>query len=187
MNKQWIVVSDPTNDYLPGSLIDENKVRQLNSRGVTCLPVQTQLFKMSGVGGYAKREYGSGWPLDNLTPRMNCPLTMYCIRDFTAVHWAARITATEELLEKIRGGMKLQGQFRLSSDSGQATPLHIGLSSDQKPIDVNALGMPDANGGWNIGGQSKMEVALAGHYGFALYGAAPGLRVLWVAISLAAE
>ncbi len=181
MNDHHIVVSDPSNEYHAGSIIDISRARQLfATRAVISLPVQPELFKMSGVGGYMKREWGAGFPLDAIVPRMFCPLTMYCSKEFSHLHWAARLVASET-------GRKHQGTLRLTADSSQASPLYQSLTEGGPPVDCSKLGTPDARGGWVVRGTAELQVQQPGHYAFAIYGAAPGLRVAWAAISLAAE
>jgi hypothetical protein len=170
----WIVVSDPEGKFDQGSLIDETRNRQLTTRGVVTLPVAHDLFKKSGVGGFAFRAWGAGWPLDTHAPKMVCPLTMFCTKDYP-------------ILQKVREGDHFEGMLRLSADSGQHHPYQAGLVAVETPIDLRKLGQADARGGWDISGICQISAVGEGHYGFALYGAAPGLRVAWAAISLTAK
>ena len=91
MTDYFIVVDDPTREFWSGSLVDSNRNRMLEARGVVTLPILPQLAKLSGVGGYAKREWGAGFPLDFLIPKMCCPLTMFCTRDYHHITWVARL------------------------------------------------------------------------------------------------
>jgi hypothetical protein len=50
---------------------------------------------------------------------------------------------------------------------------------------LDTLGPADAHGGWTVGGEGVVSAPSEGHYGFALYAAALGLSVAWVAASLA--
>lgn len=183
INNSWVVVQDPDGKFWPGAIVDAARANQLRPRGVTLLPVVPALFKLSGVGGYAKREWGSGWPMDETVPRMHSPLTMYCTTELTNFHWAARLVAAPE-----HGpGAKFQGTLRFAADPGQPLAMKVGLTPDpaRPSIDVCKLGPPDVHNGWTIGGTATARVPGDGHYGFAIFGTAPGLRIAWAAISLA--
>jgi hypothetical protein len=187
-NKHWIVVWDPTNEYWDGSLVDGNRARQLEARGVALLPVNPELFKLAGVGGFAKRSWGAGWPLDYQAPRMACPLTLYCLKekDFF-LHWCARIAPDPAIADKVDEGGKFNGFLRLAADSSQGSALHVGLQGEPSPIDIRELGRRDVHGGWTVGGNAIVRPVQDGFYNFALYGNAQGFRVVWVAASLSAE
>lgn len=180
MTDHFIVVDDPTGEFWSGSLVDSNRNRILEARGVATLPVLPQLAKLSGVGGYAKREWGAGFPLDFAIPKMCCPLTMFCTRDYHNVTWVARLSREPETPPRT----VFDGTIRMSADSGQASPFNIGLTTDEKPHAMRELGKSDNKNGWTIKGRARIQVPQDGHYGFALYGAAPGLRVVWAAVSL---
>lgn len=184
MNKYQIVVDDPTREYLPGSLVLEARAMQMTPRGVTLLPVAPELFKLSGVGGYMKREWGAGFPLDFAVPRMSCPLMMLIPQDGKVLHWAVRLTPDDSTKERILKGDTFQGSLRLAADSGQANPNRAAIKALSSPINFQELGMPDADGGWTRISKYEVEVPNTNHYSFAIYGAAPGLRVSWAAISV---
>ncbi len=183
VNGNWVVVQDPEGKFWPGAVVDAARANQLRPRGVALLPVVPALFKLSGVGGYAKREWGSGWPMDEITPRIHSPLTMYCVGEHTKFHWLARLVADP----KFGAGATFDGYLRLSADPSQPNPLKVGLTPDasRPSINVRELGHPDARNGWTIGGHASAKVPQDGHYGFGFYGSAPGLRIAWAAISLA--
>lgn len=194
MNSHWIVVWDPQNEWWEGSLVDESRARQLEARGVALLPCMPELFKLAGVGGYAKRAWGAGWPLDYGAPRMACPLTIYMpraddpagrVRTTNTLYWKARIVPSDEVRARLLEGAVYDGVLRLAADSGQAGPLHAGLTPRAPAPDFRKLGQPDAHGGWTIGGNGTTTPTVQGFYNYALYGAAPGFRVVWLAATVA--
>ncbi len=188
-NKNFIVVSDPTGDFWEGSLVDDARARQLESHGVILLPVIPDLFRSSGVGGFHKRSWGAGWSLNTSAPRMIAPLTMYCSKDFSVVHWRARLIPEDGFLALLQKGEPelLTGSLRISGDPSQANPNKISLTP-KEVIDIRTLTEKQlVDGGFNIGGSATARVPQDAHYGLALYGFAPGLRVAWAAVSQAAE
>ncbi len=107
--KQYIVVEDPENSYWEGALVDEQRAGQLRARGVALLPCLPDMFRRSGVGGYARRAWGAGWPLDSAVPRMVAPLTVYLAPEAgTHVYWLARLVCDQELLEKFDQTLRLK-------------------------------------------------------------------------------
>lgn len=190
--EEQVVVWDPEGEYWPGALLkapDLNQAGQvvtgagladaLAARGVVLLPVVPKLFRLSGVGGYAKREWGAGWPMSIGVPRNISPLTMYCTTDYGELHWVARLM----------GEGSCEGSLKLVSDASQPNPLRAGLTYDgvMSQVDLRNLGPADKHGGWVVGGRARVKFASDGHYGFGLYGAASSLRVVWAAVSLSAH
>jgi hypothetical protein len=193
-NKHYIVVHDPEGEFWEGSLIDADRANQLQGRGAAVLPVMPELFKLSGVAGFSKRAWGAGWPLDYSAPRMCCPLTLYMPsagdpitreRSSNVVYWLARLVADPALDERVEAGDKFEGTLRFTPDSGQVSSLHAGYTSKGTAVSIRELGRRDARGGWTVAGSGVVTPGAAGFYGFALYGTAPGFRVVWVAASLA--
>ena len=70
-----VVVDDPSGQYWEGALVKGREGHILRSRGVIVLPVDPRMFRFSGIGGYMKRSWGAGFPLTNVVPALNCPLT----------------------------------------------------------------------------------------------------------------
>jgi hypothetical protein len=178
----YIVVYDATGEWDEGSLVDGNRCRQLEARGVILLPVEPRLFHV-GNGGYAKRSWGAGYPLDFPTPRMTAPLAIFCTKEFLQLNWRLRLVCAPEVIERVRAGEKLDGILRLAPDTGQPMPHYATYASTEKPIAIRELGVPDEDGGWTLGGSGKLNFPSDAHYGFAFYGTAPGLRVAWAAAS----
>jgi hypothetical protein len=154
---------------------------------VALLPVVPELFRLSGAGGYFRRGWGAGWPLDGVHPVMSAQMVLFCDRDRTLLHWCARLAQTEESEARRLAGTRPQGQLRLAADTSQRTPHALKLTPQGPPVDVSQLGAPDARGGWLIQGKSTLACPGEGHYGLALYGYAPGLRVLWAAVTVTGQ
>jgi len=76
------------------------------------------------------------------------------------------------------------GMIRLANDSSQATTHQAALSPGAPFTDARQLGRVDKHDGWTIGGTANIHPVQDGHYGFALFGSCPGLRVAWAAISV---
>jgi hypothetical protein len=180
-----IVVEDPGGVYFEGSLIDGVRARQLGAKGVTSMPVNPELFQKSGVGGFFMRHWGAGWPLDSLHPRMNCPMLLHCDAEHKVLHWRARLAPTAEF--SALDSKHRAGQIQLAVDTGQRTPFSSTLVGAIKPVAVKELETPDQLGGWVVGGTAALGCRSEGHSGFALYGYAPGLHVLWVAMTATSE
>lgn len=190
-HKDWIVVEDPSGEWWEGALCDAPRARSLAGRGVVLLPVVPDFFRISGVGGYFRRSWGSGFPLSRTVPMFAAPCVVALdstkvarvatgsIVTTSEVHWRARLVPVGDAPES------LAGTLRMASDSAQSlarfAPVVPGTS---QIIDVAKLGKPDERGGWMVGGKMQTSAPSAGHYGFSLYGYAPGLAVAWVAVSV---
>lgn len=185
-----IVVWDPDGEYWPGALVnpptltpggmmvDPGSTAGLVKRGVVMLPVEPKLFRLSGVGGYAKREWGSGWPLPTGVSKNFAPLTLYCTSDYEYIHWCVRLM----------GEGATDGALRIASDASQPNPLRAGLTYDTAShVDLRQLGPVDKHGGWTVGGSARAKLPCDGTYGFSLYGVGNGLRVVFAAMSQAAR
>jgi hypothetical protein len=180
-----IVVYDPKGEYWEGGLLEIERANQLAARGVVTLPIATELMRLSGVGGFHKRCWGGGYPIDSQIPVVHCPLTLFCTPDFQALHWVARLQCNPAYVGRVREGDRLLGQLRLTQDTGQSTPFHVGLSANSKPVDAGELDAIDEDDGWIVRGRALLQAPQDGHYGFGLYGAMAGVQVAWAAVSLA--
>lgn len=175
-----IVVWDPKNEYWEGSLVEEQRARQLEARGVVSLPVAAEMFKHSGVGAFHKRSWGSGYPLDSMVPRMNAPLTLYVNGNYHHIYWAARLVRDTRV-----GIEQFAGSLRLTIDSGQPSALAGGFAGDETTnVDIGRLGAEDEHDGWTIRGSARLYATGEGYVGMALYGMGVGLRIAWAAVSL---
>jgi len=176
-----IVIDDPTGKFWEGALVDRSRANVLRAAGVALLPVDPRLFTACAIGGFHKRAWGAGFPLDAHIPRMNAPLTMFLASRLTKIHWCARLIRDT----RYPADLSPVGTLRLTIDSGQSwANAGCALSSlKQNTVNLAELGPPDEEGGWVISGESMISVPREGFAGFALYGSAPGLAVVWAAIT----
>jgi hypothetical protein len=183
---QNLVVWDPKGEFWEGAVVDDVRARALEARGVAVMPCIPDLFMRSGVGGFAKRAWGSGWPLDHTVPRMFAPLTVFVRapdpgsshQKQPRLHWRMR-------LAPLGDGAPGLGVIRVASDSSQHNPHKLTMSyGEQDHVDVSRLEAPDAAGGWTIGGSAMICVPGDAHYPIGFWGAASGCRCVWVAASI---
>jgi hypothetical protein len=185
--QQHIVVDDPEGEFWEGGLVSaEADVPVLRARGVTTLPIAPELIGLSAVGGYFRRAWGSGWPLDSAIPQMVCPMMLYVLQggDPQKVDAGAirRINCAVRLVRS--ADIEPRGSLRLTTSSGQPGVFAGGFSAtNDTHLDVSKLGKPDERGGWTAYMGGTISAPANTLIGFALYGAAPGLRVAWAAIS----
>ena len=186
MSTKKIVIDDPKGDYWDGSLVDEQTARIIEARGGCCLPCVPELFKRAGVGGFFKRAYGAGWPLDFPAPRMFCPLTIWVDQRYRDLHWRARLLPAEGACtpDGVLIPNRLQGGLRLTADGGHTNAFQSSVSIRGNSPDAASLGPRDKEGGWTVGGHAIIQPSQDGFFSFSLYGAMPGLRVAWAALSL---
>ena len=191
-NNHYVIVEDPKGEYWEGSLVDPVTAHRLGQRNVILLPVVPDLFRLSGVGGFSKRAWGAGWSLDTPAPKHVTPLTMFCanVQDSgrqvcNVIRWVARLQHDDTAIQALKDGQKLQGSVRLVPDGNQRCMHRLGMSQKESPVDFSQYNAVDDRGGWTVGGMATASIPADDHYGFALYGRAPGVRVLWVAASLA--
>lgn len=173
-----VVVWDPKGEYWEGAVVSGKEVNALETRGVVLLPCIPELFFDAGFAGYAKRAWGSGWPLDSSAPRAACPILLYYPGEpYRRVHWKARLVGTP--------GQGVPLRFAAGETRGNIVrPVVQDVAAANNAVDVASLGAPDAHGGWTVGGTASLGVAAAAAYGFALYGCARGMRVAWLAATL---
>jgi hypothetical protein len=190
-SRDHVVVWDPEGMYWDGAVIDGDRAGRLAQRGVVTLPCLPQLFEQSGVGGFSKRSWGAGLPLDSLAPRMVAPLTLYMPETGQAVHPPRGLHWRARLVLDVRDGVRpptkplFDGVVRFTADSSQRTPNKcVYLEQGSRSFTARDLGPADAHGGWTVGGEGVVSAPGEGHYGFALWAGAPGLRVAWVAATM---
>lgn len=174
-----VVVWDPMGSYWDGALVRAAQANILTQEGAALLPVVPEMLRMSGASGYAKRSWGAGIPLDASAPRFTAPLVLYCDPAHRGLAWRARLV----LDPSFPPSQHHEGTLRFASDGGQRIPQKATYSELGEPTPIRSLGPADPHGGWTVGGEGQVSVASEGHYGFAMYGYAPGLRVAWVAAS----
>jgi hypothetical protein len=182
----YIVVEDRTGEWWDGALVDDVRAKQLEARGVLLLPVIPDLFRKSGVGGYAKRSWGAGWLLDALSPRIICPMTMFCSQAYSTLNWIAKILPTDELVTRLKQASpeQLQGFVKICGDSGQAISYQAGIVPKEDVLIKDLLKKDlTEDGAFILRGTARLSLPADTHYGFGLYAMAPGIRVVWSAIS----
>jgi hypothetical protein len=181
--EDWVVVDDPDGEWRDGSLVKLQGARVLFARGIVLLPVDTNLLRQSGVGGYAKRAFGSGVPLDFAQPRLSCPISVFATPLHRSLRWAIQLVAGKEIEGRIERGEPFTGSISLSGDSSQRGSHHAGVRQTNPILQAADLGAPK-DGGWVVTGFADVSLAAEGVHGFAIYGNMPGVRVAWVAASL---
>lgn len=182
MNKH-IVVWDPKNEYWEGALVASDKLPALKARGAVTLPVEEGLLAKGA--GYAKRAWGAGFPLTSNVPRLACPLSMLVFREHRMIHWAARVMSDADYDAAMKNPeFRPGGMIRFVGDGSRELTHHLHITPVTPVIETNSLGPKDERNGWTINGRGEVNPHLDGHCGFALYGYAPGLRVVWLAASL---
>lgn len=190
-SRHHVVVWDPEGSYWEGAVVDGDKAGRLGQRGVVTLPCLPQLFEQSGVGGFSKRAWGAGLPLDSLAPRLVAPLAMFmpdtgqAVHPTRGLHWRARLVL--DVREGVRPPTRplFDGVIRFTSDSSQRSNTKCTYQElSQRAFTARDLGPADAHEGWTVGGEGIVSAPGEGHYGFALWAGAPGLRVVWVAATL---
>lgn len=183
MNK--VVVWDPKGEFWDGGIVDDDMARMLEGRGVALLPVNPEEAKHSGIGGYVKRSWGAGWPLDTGMAHLMCKVAMFLRSSQNTLHWKARLIPTAQLASDAASGqlMRHAGTLQVAADNAAGNLYSVSLETRTNVIQTRELGNVDAHGGWTVGGHARMVPYQEGVHGFALYGAMPGVRVAWVALS----
>jgi len=182
-----IVVFDPKGDYWEGALVDEHTAMVLNARGAVVLPTSPELFRISGIGGFMKRSWGSGIVFDYPTPRVIAPLSIYVTPELRTLTWAARL-----IREPGSEDRNVIGQLRLVSDSAQPSSTQGGVGAHElssrdgrfaNVINIQEI-QPDEAGNLIARGVSRVVASAPGISGVGLYGTGQGVRLLWAAVSL---
>lgn len=179
---QHVVVWDPEREYWDGAIVTTAVAAKLRARGVVSLPTKADHWRLSGVATFAKRPWGAGFPMDSTVPRLIAPITLFVHPEVRGLTWAARVVPGSERVP----GQRTEGMVRFAADSGQRIPMHAAYGElEERAHYASSFVDPDEHGGWTIGGQGLVSVAAEGHYGFSLYGMAPGLSIAWVAAAMA--
>ncbi len=180
-NEYSIVIEDPADEFWEGAVVVPSQANVVESRGGVVLPCDPRLFRLSGIGGFHRRAWGSGVPLGTSIPKMHCPMTIYVAAELHSLHWAARLVPDFDR----RVEPPYTGQLRIAADTGQPYAISGGVGSiDDGRQHLARLGEPDERGGWTIRGRGSLQASNDGFVGIALYGMAMGLRVVWSAVSL---
>jgi|HubBroStandDraft_3_1064219.scaffolds.fasta_scaffold00080_8 hypothetical protein len=178
----WIVVEDRRQgpDRLgPGEVVTTATYRKLCvNRGLHFLPCVADLVNAGAFSGYFRREYGTGVPMPEALPASVCRMAVQLNSVPSDLNWMARVTT-------ILGGHEgFTGRLSIVGDTSQAI-MGAPLSTTSESTFNFAKLTEDEyeDGGWVIGGTAKTSPQSAGVFGLALYGAARGFRVEWVAVT----
>lgn len=177
-DQKYVVNWDPSGKYWEGAVVSQQLADVIEQEGGAVMPCSPELFAIAGFSGYAKRSWGSGWPLDSAVPTMVTPISVYYTGEpHRALNWQARLV-----------GAKGEGvPLRLVAAESRANvirPILQDPGGKFNVVDVGALGDQDANGGWTVGGAAQLSVHGPGMISLALFGCARGMRVAWLAVSL---
>lgn len=181
MANHFIVVEE-FEEFWEGAIVSPAQAQEIEGRGAVLLPATPELFRASAVGGYFKRAWGGGWELPR-HPALICPMLLFVDRSHHELHWCARLVRDVGA----EGVGRFAGQVRMTPDTSQALAQRAGfMADDREPaVDLAALGDEDDGRGWIVRGRARVFASTDGYLGLGLYGAGPGLRVAWVATSLA--
>lgn len=172
-----IVIDDPNGENYEGSLVDDLTAKILMGKDVVVLPIAEHLLLRTGIGGFFKRAWGSGIPMSSHAPSSIAPMTIFVDTEIDTINWAIRIVPDVDMPNV----KEFNGLLRLMIDSSQ--PNGGSISHVREHFALNDLGAPDARGGWTLRGSYVVKAYGAGFMGLSVYGTAPGLRVLWSAIT----
>lgn len=180
MIDRHVVLYDPSDHFWEGALIDPANASQVEAKGVATLPVMTESIGLNGAGGYAKRAWGSGWPL-KAHPSATAKVVLFVRPGIERFHWKVRIRHQQG------PGGDLHGQIRFCPDASQLLTTASGLSAGGEQgagFDLRKLeGMEESNAAWHVGGTFGMRVADYGYVGFAVFGHGAGFSIEWAAVS----
>lgn len=177
-----VVVWDPEGTYWEGAVVEEERSNELAARGVVSLPCVPENFGLAGFSGYAKRSWGSGYPLDAQSSTAS-PLAIFAPGDpHRSLHWAARLVSFADAPETRTGQLRLAALSAYWTQN-RGTVSEAGGAS-RNLVEIAKIGKPDEHGGWSVGGKARLDVPMPGFYGLGLYGAALGMRVAWLAVTL---
>jgi hypothetical protein len=165
-------------DLLPGTVLSRHEhVASARSKGAVLLPVDGDLIEHppSGADGWAKREYGEGVAPSAHVPSRCCPITVRIEPGRGFVHWAIELAFVE--------GEHAQGTLRLGSDTSQRGTVSTATQAAGPVIDVEAVwGL--AHLVQTVHGVLPVDVRIDGLLGLSIYGAARGVRIRKVAVSV---
>ena len=190
MSNRVHVVVWGTNRPVAGALIVEpERVASARRGGAVLLPVDRDL--LAGPFGWTKREYGPGVECPTPTPSRFCPIAIRIDPSRPFVHWAVElrdVSADGSSVPTDNPGAP-SGSLRLGFDTSLPGTIAPQTSGGGAPIDVGRLVYAD--GGRNDPGffataigVLRTSVSIEGLLGLSLYGAATGVRVRRVAVSV---
>lgn len=173
MSAAYVVLHDPRGKWTAGAMVDPAMMRHLQGYGVLMLPVEPDLLDANALAGLYWRQWGAGWVLPETTPGRVCPMALHMVPEAPLLHWCARLEVDKTVTAADRAG----GVLRLVGDSAQGFRV---LTVQGPTVDFGSL---DADQHvHHVAGTVRVSPD-RGLYGFALYGAARGVRVVAAAIS----
>lgn len=179
-----IVCWDPADEYWEGSLVADTAEAAIKLRGGVLLPVEPVYFRQSGIGGFFRRSWGAGWPLDHLTPKPACPITLYVPQEHRVMHWRLRLVPDARFMGAAKEGRAFtEGQVMIIPESSRCGGHKAGLTPERGPVTARELGKVDDFDGWTVEGRARLHPPADAFYEFVVYGTMPGVRVAWAAAS----
>ena len=192
MRSAWIVVEliDKSVIEREGDVVvDTQRAHMLQELGhAVLLPVDERLLtaEVGACGGFYKRALSEqhGDLGRSITPAHRVPLLLRMGPLQHRIHWAARVAPTRQGAAQLASGLAIQGILTLSGcqQGGLQVPR---LFEPRNPL-IPELTRHRADT-YLLRGEAGAGVSTEGLYGLSLYGAAPGLRVLWAACSAAGD
>jgi hypothetical protein len=165
-----------------GALLDDpNRVDAARRGDAVLLPLDRDLA-LSPLG-WSKREYGSaGFDPPYPNPGRFCPVVVRADPSRSFVHWAV------ELRREISEDSSLSGVLRLGADTTLPGTIAPETGAQGSPIQVAALEWAERaeeTGLFAVAtGALRASVSIEGLLGLSLYGAATGVRVRRIAVSV---
>ncbi len=191
-SKTYVVIHDPEGKFWEGAVISDRDRAILVDRAspAVTLPIDTDLLRTAGCGGYVKRAWGSGWPLQSSHPTVVCPMTVWVPETHSALVWVARVVPlNENALTRAESGEDFLGSVRLIADTGSSAGTAATITTPQggeaKPL--HQLGPADAEGGWTVTGVSRANVRGDTVQAMAFFAVGEGLALAWAAVSTMKE
>lgn len=172
---QYVTVFDPSGDRVLGEVVDgAARIFKSRSKSVVMLPTDP-FVQFSASPGFVYRPWGLGWNFDALKAERGCPMMIGVAPEHPWIYWAARIAP-------IRPDEAISGTIRLIAN-GSAGGMGMGMSQDMVVPKLETLPSSDVV----VTGRCSLGVTVAGVLGLSIYGCAMNAKVLWSAVSLAAE
>ncbi len=146
------------------------------------LPVDDDLidFPLSGADGWAKREFGSdGIRPSSHVPSRCCPIAIRADPGRGFVCWA--------LLLRFPSGEAITGSLRVGPDTSQRGTIAPAARPHGPPVALLAAARDAARyreDTWPVFGSLAIDLAEPGFVGLSVFGAATGVRISKIAVSI---
>lgn len=190
MSNRVHVVVWGINRPVAGGLLDEQtRIEVARRGGAVLLPVDRDL--LATPFGWTKREYGVGVDCPSPSPRRFCPIAIGIDPSRPFVHWAVElrdVSADGSSVPTDNHGAP-SGTLRLGFDTSLRGTIAPETSAGGAAIDVSRLvysdgGRHDPGFFATATGVLRASVSIEGLLGLSLYGAATGVRVRRIAVSV---